>query len=40
MSNAGVTTESGGRQNLFPSETTPNIYVSVSYDIYPKMQKR
>ena len=31
MSNSGVTTESGGRQNMFPSETRSYIYESVSY---------
>ena len=39
MSNSGVTTESGGRQNMFPSETRPYIDESVSYDGYLKMQK-
>ena len=32
----GVTTESGGRQNMFPSETRPYIDESVSYDGYPQ----
>ena len=36
MSNSGVTTESGGRQNMFPSETRPYIDDSVSYDGYPQ----
>ena len=36
MSNTGVTTESGGRQNMFPSETRPYIDESVSYDGYPQ----
>ena len=36
MSNSGVTTESGGRQNMFPSETKPYIDESVSYDGYPQ----
>ena len=36
MSNSGVTTESGGRQNMFPSETRPYIDESVSYDSYPQ----
>ena len=36
MSNSGVTTESGGRQNMFPSETRPYIDESVSYDGYPQ----
>ena len=36
MSNSDVTTESGGRQNMFPSETRPYIDESVSYDGYPQ----
>ena len=36
MSNSQVTTESGGRQNMFPSETRPYIDESVSYDGYPQ----
>ena len=36
MSNSGVTTESGGRQNMFPSETRPYIDQSVSYEGYPQ----
>ena len=36
MSNTDVTTESGGRQNMFPSETRPYIDESVSYDGYPE----
>ena len=36
MSNTEVTTESGGRQNMFPSETRPYIDESVSYDGYPE----
>ena len=36
MSNSGVTTESGGRQNMFPSETKPYIDESVSYEGYPQ----
>ena len=36
MSNTQVTTESGGRQNMFPSETRPYIDESVSYDGYPQ----
>ena len=36
MSNSGVTNESGGRQNMFPSETRPYIDDSVSYDGYPQ----
>ena len=36
MPNTSVTTESGGRQNMFPSETRPYIDESVSYDGYPE----
>ena len=36
MANSNVTTESGGRQNMFPTETRPYIDDSVSYDSYPK----
>ncbi len=37
MSNTSyTTTESGGRQNMFPSETRPYIDESVSYDSYPQ----
>ncbi len=36
MSNSGVTTESGGRQNMFPSETRPYIDETVSYEGYPQ----
>ena len=36
MTNSGVTTESGGRQNMFPSETRPYIDESVSYEGYPQ----
>ena len=37
MSNSSyTTTESGGRQNMFPSETRPYIDESVSYDGYPQ----
>ena len=36
MSNSGVTTESGGRQNMFPSETRPYVDETVSYDGYPQ----
>ena len=36
MSNSGVTNESGGRQNMFPSETRPYIDDSVSYEGYPQ----
>ena len=31
-----TTTESGGRQNAFPTETRPYIDESVSYDGYPQ----
>ena len=31
-----VTTESGGRQNMFPTETRPYIDESVSYEGYPE----
>ena len=40
MSNSEITTESGGRQNMFPSETRPYIDESVSYEGYLKMQKK
>ena len=36
MTNSQVTTESGGRQNMFPAETRPYIDESVSYDGYPQ----
>ena len=36
MAKSGVTTESGGRQNMFPSETRPYIDDSVSYEGYPQ----
>ena len=36
MKNSYTTTESGGRQNMFPSETRPYIDESVSYDGYPQ----
>jgi len=36
MANSNVTTESGGRQNMFPTETRPYIDESVSYDSYPQ----
>ena len=36
MAKSGVTTESGGRQNMFPSETSPYIDETVSYDGYPQ----
>ena len=31
-----TTTESGGRQNMFPSETHPYIDESVAYEGYPQ----
>ena len=31
-----VTTESGGRQNAFPTETRPYIDESASYEGYPQ----
>ena len=31
-----VTTESGGRQNMFPTETRPYIDESVDYEGYPQ----
>ena len=31
-----TTTESGGRQNMFPSETRPYIDESVAYEGYPQ----
>ena len=36
MANSNVTTESGGRQNMFPTETRPYIDETVSYDSYPQ----
>ena len=36
MTNSEVTTESGGRQNMFPAETRPYIDESVSYEGYPQ----
>ena len=36
MANSNVTTESGGRQNMFPTETRAYIEESVSYDSYPQ----
>ncbi len=36
MTNSRITTESGGRQNMFPTETRPYIDDSVSYDGYPQ----
>ena len=31
-----ITTESGGRQNIFPTEPRPYVDQSVSYDGYPQ----
>jgi hypothetical protein len=31
-----TTNESGGRQNMFPSETRPYIDETISYDGYPQ----
>ena len=31
-----ITTESGGRQNIFPTEPRPYVDESVSYDGYPQ----
>ena len=36
MSNSQLTTESGGRQNMFPTETRPYVDESVSYEGYPE----
>ena len=36
MANSQVTTESGGRQNIFPTEPRPYVDQSVSYDGYPQ----
>ena len=36
MNKTGITTESGGRQNMFPSETRPYIDDSLAYDGYPQ----
>jgi len=36
MANSQITTESGGRQNMFPTETRPYIDESVSYESYPQ----
>ena len=36
MTKSYVTTESGGRQNMFPTETRPYIDESVSYEGYPQ----
>ena len=35
-----TTTESGGRQNMFRSETRPYIDESVSYDGYPQNSEK
>ena len=35
-----ITTESGGRQNIFPTEPRPYIDNSVSYDGYPQNPRR
>ena len=40
MANSNVTTESGGRQNMFPTETRPYIDESVSTTATHKMQKK
>ena len=31
-----VTTESGGRQNMYPTDTRPYIDESINYDGYPQ----
>jgi len=36
MVDSNITTESGGRQNMFPNETLPYIDESASYVSYPK----
>ena len=36
MDKISVTTESGGRQNMFPSETRPYVDDSVAYEGYPQ----
>ena len=36
MNKTGITTEYGGRQNMFPSETRPYIDDSLAYDGYPQ----
>ena len=36
MANSQVTTESGGRQNMFPAETRPYIDETISYEGYPQ----
>ena len=33
---SNITTESGGRQNMFPTESSPYIDESVSYGSYPQ----
>ena len=40
MSNSQITTESGGRQNMFPSETRPYIDESVSYEVILKKRRK
>ena len=35
-----ITTESGGRQNIFPAEPRPYVDQSVSYDGYLKTQRK
>ena len=40
MTKSGVTTESGGRQNMFPSETRPYIDETVLMMDILKMQKK
>ena len=40
MTKSGVTTESGGRQNMFPSEKRPYIYQSISYEVYPQNEEK
>ena len=36
MTNSSITTESGGRQNMFPVETRPYVDETVSYEGYPQ----
>ena len=40
MSNLCVTTESGVRKNMFPSQTRPYIDESVSYESYPQNEEK
>ena len=35
-----ITTESGGRQNIFPTEPRPYVDQSVSYDGYPQTAEK